>query len=528
MQHLARRDYRDGSHRSTLQHVETLSASTTLTPDDVYRRVSGVIDGIFTRLDQDGDLHFDPEFVYHALGLALVARMEKIEFGEEPATVLDRFLDPVAGYDGCAETLRAAVSIALLRNAAESPTWLGTLCPYWLHSQNLPESHLDDLATLAPELVTPMLDVIEASCGHSLTTPRHIAIDVLATVDKTDPRIAAAIVERGSKWKSRISLEMRGSHSERMDDSFHAQRCKRLIARIGVAEPGPVTIAGREFEIVDLSGDDLIIATAQLLQGRPLKDAIESFVRGAIHFAVIGSGAAQETQSWLNVLNTVDPEEIAARLRHASDSIRSLQPETGIHPNLNARISSILLWRTGYSDDAEEAWRTDPKIDHHHRYETDYLPDPSRSFFRLERRHAAQVLCDKDLPMFRRIERAKNALLDPIFQIPPTFVDELISFSDAFDFSRTAIGRSHTFEDLTWEHLSLALARCVPDRLAQHARARLLQYAKRPADQRFGSALAATESMLLVGEDESKALQTLRTTGNSESPKRNTRFRPAC
>ena len=511
------RDYRDGSHRSTRQRIETLSASTTRPPDQVYRRVSGVIDGIFTTLDRDGEPQFDPDFVSHAVGLALVVQMDRAESGEQPTTILDNFLDPISGYDIRAEILRAAVTIALLRSDAESPAWLGTLCTRWLHSQNLPESHLSDLEVLAPELVTPMLDVIEASCGHSLTTPRHVAIAVLATVDKADPDVAAAIAGRGSRWQSHISLEKRGSEANGTEDSFHAQRCKRLRERIGVAVPDTVTIVGREFEIVDYSGEDLIVASAQLLQGRPLKDAVEFFVRGAIHFALVGSGAAQETQSWLNILNSVDPEETAAGLRSASQAIRSLPVEPGHHPDLNHRIASILLWRTGYSEDAQEAWRTDPKIDHHYRYETDYLSDPSRSFFRLERRHAGKVLCDTTLAMFGRIERAKSALLDPSFQIPQDFVDELTSVSRTFDFSRTATGRGRTAEDLQWERLSLALARCNPDRLADCERARYRQYAERTADQRFGSALAAPEAMLLVSGEESAALQILREQESGES-----------
>ena len=69
----------------------------------------------------------------------------------------------------------------------------------------------------------------------------------------------------------------------------------------------------------------------------------------------------------------------------------------------------------------EEAWQRDPKIDHQFDYETDYLEDPSRSFFRLERRHAASVLCDRTVAMFGRINRAKDALLDPRFHIPKDF-----------------------------------------------------------------------------------------------------------
>ena len=516
-------EYRDGCSRSTRRQVETLSASATLTPDHIYRRVSGIVDGIFSCLDRDGDLHFEPEFVYHALGLALVSRMERHEAGEDPATVLDRFLDPIAGYDGRAEVMRAAVTIALLRHDAEPPTWLGALCTSWLHSLNLPEVHRDELAILAPGLVAPMLDVVEASCGHSLTTVREIAIAALAAIDTADPHVAATISERAVTWQSRLSLEMRERRSDRTADSFHTRRCERLMERIGVAEPGAVTIAGREFEIVERTGDDLIVAAAQLLQGRPLKDAIEFFVRGAIQVAVVGAGAAQETQSWLNMLNTVDPEATAIKLRHASQEIRLITPEEGHHPDLNSRISSILLWRTGYSEDAAKAWNTDPRIDHYHRYETDYLTDPSRSVFRLERRHAAQALCDKKLPMFRRIERAKDALLDPTFAIPLDFVDELAAVSDEFDLSRTATDRWRSSEDVQWDHLSLALARCAPSRLAERERARIQQFAERSADQRLGTALLAPDLMLLARKSESLALQAIRERGTDETaPDENT------
>ena len=233
------------------------------------------------------------------------------------------------------------MSIALLRHDVELPAWLGTLYTRWLHSQNLPETHLGDVEILAPELVTPMLDVIEASTGHSLTTPRQIAIAAVATVDRTDSRVAATIAERGSRWQSYISLEIRGDRSDRGEDSFHAQRCRRLTERIGTAESGPVTIADREFEIVERTDDDLIVAAAQLLQGRPLEPTIEFFVRGAIHSAVVGGGVPQEPLSWLNILNSVDPQETAATLRSASQTIRSLTPQS--RPSSRPQRSDRLL-----------------------------------------------------------------------------------------------------------------------------------------------------------------------------------------
>ena len=510
-------DHRRGNRNSTVRRVTSLSADATLTQDRIYQRVSGVIDGIFTELDGEGDLVFHPDFVHHALGLVLVKQLERAGPKEDVINLLGKFLDPINGYDNRAEILRAAATIALQRGHSPLPSWLSVICIFWVHTQNLPDNHVKELAILAPGLVTPLLAVLEASDGHALSTPRYIAVNALAEVDKSDQHVASQIAESGARWLRFISLEKRGSDAALEENSSHTYRCKRLRERISVIDVGPVTVAGREFEIVDHSGDDLIVAATQLLQGRPLKNAIGFFEAGAIHMAITGRGAAEESQSWLNALNTVDPEETAAGLRHASEEIRERIPEHGVHKDLNKRVASLLLWRTGYADDAEKAWATDPRIDHWLQYNSDYLTDPSRSFFRLERRHAAQVLCDTDLPIVRRIERAKDALLDYSFQVPSDFADELISVADGFDFDRTATGRSLTREDLDWKQLSLALARCAPDKLADRERARLRQYAERPSEQRFGSALAAPESMLLVGEDESTALQSLRGLGNDGS-----------
>ena len=510
-------DYRSGNRRSTVERVTHLSADASLSPNRIYQRVSGVIDGIFTELSGEGEIAFQADFVHHALGLILVKQLGETGAEQDAANLLGKFLDPIDGYDNQAEILRAAVTIALQQRHSPTPRWLSTLCTYWLHTQNLPDSHLKDLDILAPELVTCLLDVIEASDSHSHSTARHIAVETLAKVDKSDPGAASQIAERGTRWLRFISLEKRGLNGDLSENSEHTHQCRRLRERIGTVEIGPVTVAGREFEIVDHGEDNLNVVAAQLLQGRPLSGAIDYFETGAIHSAITGNESVHESQAWLNILNTVDPEQTAAGLRRASQVIRERIPEHGVHRDLNHRIASLLLWRTGYADDAAEAWATDPKIDHWLQYDKDYLTNPSRSLFRLERRHAPQVLCDTDVPIFHRIERARDALLDPRFTVPSDFIDELISVAGEFEFSQTNTVRGLTREDILWERLTLALARCAPDKLADGERARLLQYAERPSDQRYGSALAAPQSMLLVGKDEGAALRSLREKGNDGS-----------
>src|ERR1700730_13482884 len=67
----------------------------------------------------------------------------------------------------------------------------------------------------------------------------------------------------------------------------------------------------------------------------------------------------------------------------------------------------------------------DPRIDRGPTYENDYLANPSRSFFALERRHADIALNDRELALRFRLERTSELWLDPTFQPPPGFADEL-------------------------------------------------------------------------------------------------------
>ena len=508
--------HRSASRTSTVRRISELSADPGLSPDRIYRRVSSVIDSIFAELTGDGELELSPQFVRYALGLALIKRMESSESADEASVLLEEFLDPIEGFDECAEILRAATTIALHRGGSPQPGWLGRICTLWVQTQHLPEEHVRELAILAPELVEPLLDAIENSDGHALSTARNIAINALADVDKGDRNVADRIAERGARWQRFISLDKGGTDRDLGEHSSHALRRKRLDARLGTSEAGKVSVAGHVFEIVNHRGEDLPVAAAQLLQGRPLAGATAFLEAGAIHSAIVGGGGiAQESQSWLNVLNTIDPQQTAEALRRASAAIASRPTEPGVHPGLNKRIASLLLWRTGYSHDAKTAWANDPKIDHRILYETDYLPNPSKSFFRLERRHAAQVLCDTELSIVRRIERAEDALLDPSFTVPRELVDAVEQLADQFDFSETCTGRSLTSRDYDWTHLSLALARCAPARLVDLERKRMRGYAFRPLEHRFGTALAAPMSMLLVGTEESEALRTLREKGEN-------------
>ena len=497
---------REGEVRG--RRISELSGDAVRTVDEVYRRVSVVKEGVFAKVDSEDEVAFTPEFVHYALGLALVKRMEAAPPGGEVETVA-RFLEPIAGLDERVEIVRAAVSVALCRYGAEpAGAVVGALCSAWVRSQEFPPEHEDELRRLARELVDGLLDAVEACGGYGLSEPRYRAINALDSVDKQDGSVAQAIADRAAQWCAFLSRERWAvSDADPRNHQFEGRR-KRLLKRIGMADVGKVLLAGYEFEVVDARTRELVVAGAQLLQGRPLAAAIRFLEVDAIRAAV--DGEVEESVSWLNRLNTVDPCETAVLLRGRAEVMSGMAVEGGVHPDLYARVAALMLWRTGYEEDAAEASRIDPNIDGWPSYSSEYLANPGESFYPLERRHAGRVLGDAAIPLWKRIARTREALLDPSLEIPPEFARAVAKAGNAFDFAQHAIGRQRHPADSAWEELSLALARCAPAELATTERKRLREYGGRRGEGRFGAAMEVPGMLMLVGEPESASLRSLR------------------
>ncbi len=421
-------EFRVGRNKRDLAEVEEITATATAPQDQIYQRVSSVVDGVFTRLSQFGELQFEPDFVRHALGLALVKTLED---GQTDAMQeeLERFLGPIAGHDERAEVVRAAVSITLATNDnLNLPAYLSALCSSWVQSQNLPEEHVAELGILAPQLVGPLLNAIEQSTSPASSSPRHIALNALCQVDKSDRAVAHTIAARGAQWCQVISLERRTLSQAEDESSEYDHRRQRFESRIGSAEVGKLVVLGRTIEIVEQTSSGFLVVAAQLLQGRALAEATDFLEAAALNSAITGTGHME--CGWLNALNTVDPMETAASLRSISENIASRQPEPGVHPDLGRRVAAILLWWTGFEEDACRASKLDPGLDQWISYEKDYLPDPATSLFPLERRHATSTLSRKDIVVRSRIDRTKQYLVDPILSIPNGFSDELVVASE--------------------------------------------------------------------------------------------------
>ena len=137
-----------------------------LNENEVYARLSDIIDGRFATRDPSGDLQLTPAVIAHALGVALLNNLYQANsptFETLDAT-LTKWLDPIAGLDEQVEILRAAVSILVEQGRASEAPVPGVLVTAWLQSQNTPDEHRQELADLAPHFPNALLE-LRSCCG---------------------------------------------------------------------------------------------------------------------------------------------------------------------------------------------------------------------------------------------------------------------------------------------------------------------------------------------------------------------------
>ena len=470
-----------------------------LNENEVYARLSDIIDGRFATRSASGDLQLTPAVIAHALGVALLNDLSEVTsptFETIDAT-LAKWLDHIAGFDEQAEILRAAVSILVEQGCAAEVPVPGVLVTAWLQSQNIPDEHRQELVDLAPHFPEDaLLDTIEHSDSHTHDYARFWAVNALSKISRDDSAALDMIVGRACRWLSVVS--------------YDGDRLKRLI---GSDTLGPITVIGVELEQVDRSFNLLKAVVPLILEGFPLANALPIFETAAVALVVGGRSSCWDGLKWLCLLNEVDSDETATALRGLSEEISRRQPEQGVHPDLPKRIAALLLWLTGQDEDEDAAVSVDPGIDRPLTYEKDYLPQPGRSWFPLERRHAHSVLTDTELPLHSRVQRTEELWLDPSFGPPASFVEEICAAATCIDVEKLNRHGSLTSEDYDFERLEPVLARCAPDLLADLIRRKMRSLATCPPESSYRSAIHAIEHLVLAGGAEMEAARILRLSG---------------
>ena len=506
--------YRSGIGEYSSRELEETVGRPSLSQQEIYTRLSEIIDGQFAFADGSGQWHLTSTLVAHALGVALLKYLDTEEADpnfESLETKLTGWLDPISGFDQRAEILRASVSILIEQNPSALYPVGGVLVTAWLQTQNVTDLHRQELAFLAPILTDPLLDAIERSSSNTHASARLWAINAINSISRTDNSAFDKILHRSLHWLRIVSRDV--NLQPETNWAFETKRSDRLKLHIGIDESGPVTVLGVKLELVDRNNDTLNVIVPSILQGFPLVKTIPIFEIASIALAVRSHNEEWEGLEWLCFLNDKDPDTTSEELRKLSESIRNKTSEAGVHPNLPERVAALLLWLSGEESDEDDAVSLDPDIDHFTNYDTDYLSQPGRSFFQLERHHAEMVLKDTELPLHHRINRTDELWFDPNFIPPDSFILEIREAAAEIDVEKLNCNQWRGLEDYRFEKIEPVLARLAPDILSELMRRKMQYMSNCPVESRYWKARDVTNYFLLSGKAEADAAKILRQNG---------------
>ena len=504
--------YKDGMQTFSLKDLGETVGRPDLNSEEVLLRLSYIIDGRYAKHSESGDFEIDSSVIAHSLGLVLLERLDQTKKPtfETLHSELTKWLDPISDFDERAEILRAAVSILVQQECSEKSPISGVLVTAWLQTQNIPEGHRKELIGLASRLPEALLDTVENSNSRVHSSARNWAVKALRAIPRTNTEILSLIVERAYTWLCVVSLDFDPKASKESEKG-RSEHFKKLI---GTDDSGQINILGIELELVNHNPSFLRATVPSIIEGFPLSSAQSIFKAAAIELAIRNNSEIWNSLKWLCLLNEVDPDDTAEALRKLSKSVLCEKPEPHIHQNLPTRVAALLLWLTGQEKDDHAATQIDPDSFHPFTYDKDYLPDPCKSMFPLERRHAEIVLNNRKTNLPFRLRRTKDLWLDPSFRPSATFVNEVRTAITSIDVEKLSRHRFRTQEDLLFEDLELALARCSPDLLEDLMKRKLQSMEICSAESRYWSALSFVEHFVLVGSSEADAAHKLRLSSN--------------
>jgi hypothetical protein len=456
-------DYRSGFSLTSRASIEESVHRPSLNQHEVYQRISEIIDGQFAETDEFGNVELDAAIVEHALGLQLVSELSRLAGainGNGPEAI-QKFLEPISGLDVFADVLRAAVNISICTPSItdEVRTFLVS---EWLQCQNFPDSHAEDILSLAIPLCPSLLNYIERESSHIQERAWSNSLAALQLAISSGGPVQQLVLDRIVSWFKVIPLNLKCRAS---NAQFEARQRSEIEVRIGSSRPGERRILELDFILTDDANSSRMEIAVQLIQKIPLQLCKRVIERFAVIHSIVPQDRIFRQLKWICLLNQHDNARTNSMLRELAKDVLARAPEAGVSNDLPAKCASTLLWLSTEQADAEEAERIRPAFGRGWDYESDYLSDPLNSLIALERRHVNEALGDMASHLFGRVRRAQEFFVDPTMQYPADFAEEVASDVRAMDTTNVDSGLGQTESDYAFDIFLPAIAAVTPTSL---------------------------------------------------------------
>ena len=503
------RNARDNVIRYSRSSIASTAGRPDLSKDEVYGRLSDIVDGPLFVPDQVGGFRPLPEMLAHALAVTLLDHLTTRQQDPTCECVhreLGEWLDPIERLDQTAEILRAAVAILVAQGRAEQPSIPSAVVTAWLHIQNAPETHRQELIDQAKEFPTALLDAIEMSNSLAHNASRQVAMLALRSVSRDNGEVMEKVFARVTGWLRVISLTTR---HELGSTSVPEWSSKHFKSRLGTDRAGNATILGCPFQLVFHEAPYCKAVIPAIIDGFPLASAQRVFEALAIHESVALGQSLWNDFRWITCLNDTDYGRTAAALRSLANDIASRPVEVGIDANLPGVVARRLLLLTGNKQDEEEAARL-LQTDSAPRRDPAYVGRLSSSLLPIDVRCREIMMRDAGPELCAHAQSLSDLWADPSFLPSQALIDSVVDEAAHIDVEALVHNVGRTREELFFDSMIPAMARCCPHILADIARQRLHALALCPEEARFRSACEGTDHYLLADDAAATAARALR------------------
>jgi hypothetical protein len=515
--HTLMQDIRAGgpSREFTLVDLDGMVGRSSLEAAANYRRLDEIIDGTWMESvpNRPGSYRPKSSTVNLALGATLLQLLEEAD-AARIESALAGWLDPVAATSAAADILAFATSIAVAKGLPCDSAVVSALVTTLLQSQNAQDAHRQQLVALAPAILEPLLDAVERSGGRAFASARRWALTSLRAVSADNTRAWEAVCERLVRWVAHAQCPRPSAAAEPNTSEEH--EAKRLKDLIGVSHPGVHRVMGVPIRLHEWEGDDLAEYVPTILFGKPLAPARNVFAAAAVATVIDIRASAWQGLKWLVALNPTDAEKIVEELKSLSEGVLAECPERGVSAGYPARVASLLLALTGIEEREREASAIRVSGQRTFSYATDYLPNPARSLFSLERRHLDLLWKDDGLGFVQRVQRAKDFLPDPSVTADPESIETLCVVAEGVDASLLDTSYGLTSQDHAFQDLVPGLARLAPQALAEVIGRWFASLPTRTDARRHWAGLRSSRYLLLADAAAAAAAATAR--GNPPVP----------
>jgi hypothetical protein len=523
-------DYRDrlvktgsGTSSVTIKDVASSLADPSVSPEEVARRLSDVIDGDFFQIQSSlvGVKKFVLKEQPTVLGLG-IALLDSLEGADNTFEGVQghalKWLEPIGAIDESADILRAALAILSAVGVADGSPTTDALLVLWLNAQNPSVSIERDAFAFGESFPKSMLTVIEHSISGSRSAALHYAVQSLRRLPRARTKDWDRITQRMLEWTSWLTLP---NQAHLNDPNHYAKRHQEeLLTRIGVGTPGRVQVHGESLWLDYDQPGDPSAAIPGILEGHDLNLFMPIIRRSAVREAVRVDFESRSWEGlrWVLLLASQNQSQARDEIARMAECILASAPEAGVHPRLRNRIAAYLLRLTGIEEHEARASLVNETYGNGWDYDKDYLSDPGKSYFELEFRHLAHVLTDSSLPIRERWDKLNSFLAVPDLEIPAELVAPVKAALAARTFESVDEIGQNTVEQHDLDRLVSLAASLAPADLAEMSRRRLAALAARKGEAKYWSALAAPELSLVAYEAQASAFSALRTA--SAAPER--------